>query len=222
LEDENVFSLRDILHVFRKYMWLILVAMVVGASIALAYSFMQRPQYQASTKVLVGQDSGFVGSNGNVQQLQDLTQTMSQAIRTRPVAVEVIRQQGLNRDPDALLGRITADQIGQTQFIQVTYTDTDPRVAQLVADAVGEVFSEQVSEVSPDVNAVTATPWEEAVEPGQDISPNTRRNIAGGLIGGMILALGLGFLLEYLEPRGNEKGEEQYNKRLQRHDPERV
>jgi hypothetical protein len=35
----------------------------------------------------------------------------------------------------------------------------------LVAETAGEVLSKQISEVSPDVNAVTARVWESAVEP---------------------------------------------------------
>jgi capsular polysaccharide biosynthesis protein len=205
-EDEKTISIRDIFRTIRRYIWLILIMIVVTSGIALGYTFFQTPQYEASVKILVGQESGFVGASGNVQQLEDLTQTMSQAVITRPVAEEVIRQQGLNLTPEALLGRLSANQIPQTQFIQVNYRDTDPRTARSMADAVGYVFTEQVSEVSPDYSAVTATVWEQAAVPGQPANVSYRRNITVGLMVGAILGVGLAFLLEYLA-NTKKKGE---------------
>jgi capsular polysaccharide biosynthesis protein len=210
VEDEQVISLRDILRVLRIRIWLIGIVIVLALGTTLGLTFFQTQEYQASVKVLIGQDSGFVGSNGNVQQLEDLTQTMAQAIATQPVAEEVIRQQGLNLTPEALMGRLEAIQVPNTQFIQVHYRDTDPVRAQAVVNAIGEVFSEQVTDVSPDVSAVTATVWESAAVPGQPTSPNIQRNIALGLVIGVMLGVGLAFLLEYLDKsplsRENEAG----------------
>jgi capsular polysaccharide biosynthesis protein len=209
-EDEKVVPLGNILHVLRTYIWLILFVMLLGVGIALGYSFLQTPQYEASTKILVGQNSESIeeaGSGESGEQLQGLTETMSEAIRTRLVAEEVIRQNGLTLNPDALLDRIVATQVGTTQFIQVSYTDSDPQTAQLVANAVAQVFSERVFEVSPDVNAVTATVWEEAVVRGQVMSPNIIRNVAGGLTVGVLLGLGLAFLLNYLDNNNRKKSE---------------
>jgi len=205
-EDEKVLSLGDILDILLRRAWLIGLVIIIALAISAGLTFIQTQEYQASVKILVGQESGFVAANGNVQQLEDLTQTMAQAITTKPVAEEVIRQQNLDLTPGALLGGLSTSQVPNTQFVQVDYRDTDPGRAQAVADAVGEVFSEQVSEVSPDVSAVTATVWEKASEPGQPISPNIWRNVAIGLGIGAILGVGLAFLLEYLVPRAPRSG----------------
>jgi capsular polysaccharide biosynthesis protein len=196
--DGKVLSLKDILSILRRYIWLIGIVMLLGVGTSLGFSLLQEPEYEASIKILVGQESGFVGETGNVGQLTDLTATMAQAIRTRPVAEEVIRQHGLNLSPDTLVSRLSAAQIPNTQLINVSYKDPDPTRTRLVADAVGDVFSEQVTEVSPDVSAVTATVWEKAAVPGQPISPAYQRNIAVGLAIGAMLGVGLAFLLEYL------------------------
>jgi capsular polysaccharide biosynthesis protein len=198
IEDEKVISLGDILYVLRRRIWLIGIVIIIALGTTLGITFTQTPEYQASVKLLIGQESGFVGTSGNVQQLEDLTQTMSQAVQTRPVAEEVIRQRGLNLTPEALLGRLSANQVPNTQFVQVNYRDTDPVGAQTVVNAVGEVFSEQVTEVSPDVSAVTATVWEPSAVPGQPTSPDVARNIAVGLVVGAVLGVALAFLLEYL------------------------
>src|SRR5215217_5696013 len=85
-EDEKVISLRDILFVLRKRLWLIGLVIFIALGTTVGLTLMQPKEYQASVKILVGQESGFVTTTGNVQQLQDLTQTMAATLQTRPVA----------------------------------------------------------------------------------------------------------------------------------------
>ncbi|MCA3748410.1 MAG: capsular biosynthesis protein, partial [Rubrobacter sp.] len=61
------------------------------------------------------------------------------------------------------------------------------------------IFSERVSEVSPGANAITATVWEEAVVPETPVSPDPLLNGLVALALGLLLGLGLAFLLEYLD-----------------------
>jgi succinoglycan biosynthesis transport protein ExoP len=61
------------------------------------------------------------------------------------------------------------------------------------------VFSEQVSEVSPSASAITATVWERAETPEVPVSPNPVRNGFLALVLGLMLGVGLAFLLEYLD-----------------------
>jgi receptor protein-tyrosine kinase len=198
VEDEQVLSFKDVFSFLKRVWWLIGITILLGVGVAAVYSFLQTPQYLATNRILIGQENGFIGPSGNVNQLQDITQTMASAARSRPVAEEVIQQQGLNLSPDALLSHITATQQGQTQFLQVNFTDNDPETARLMADTVSEVFSRQVSEATPNSNAVSAVVWERAALPEEPFSPDYVRNIAIGLIGGAILGLGLALLTEYI------------------------
>jgi capsular polysaccharide biosynthesis protein len=84
-------------------------------------------------------------------------------------------------------------------FIEVSYKDTDPQRAQQTANAIGEVFSEQVSKVSPSASALTATVWEPAVLPEAPVSPDLPRNAALAMIAGLLLGVGLAFLLDRLD-----------------------
>ena len=61
------------------------------------------------------------------------------------------------------------------------------------------MFSEQVSEVSPSANAVTATVWERAVVPDEPVSPRPLRDGLLALVMGLMIGVGLAFLLEYFD-----------------------
>jgi capsular exopolysaccharide synthesis family protein len=206
-EDEYIVSLRDVFLVIRRRLWVISVVAVVLAGAAVGFSMAQTPVYEASIKILVGQERGISQDPNSAMGLQQLTQTMVGGVSSRPVANAVIRQENLQMTTEEFLSNLSAEQEPNTQWIQVNYTDSSPDRAQRLANAVGDVFSEQVSEVSPNANAITATVWERAVVPEAPVTPNPVRNGLLALVLGLIIGVGLAFLLEYLDDRWNSPEE---------------
>jgi capsular polysaccharide biosynthesis protein len=202
-EGGHTLYLGDLLRVFRKRLLLILVVVVVLAGATMGISLLQTPMYESSIKILIGQEQGSQGSinlGSDVQGLQQLTQTMAEAVDSRPVADEVIRQLGLQTtSEDFLQKNMSVKQIKNTQLIQVSYRDPSPERATQVANTIGDVFSKQVTETSTSANAVTATVWEHAQVPDKPITPNPLRDGVIALVLGLILGTGLAFLLEYLD-----------------------
>lgn len=200
-EREHAFPLRELLRVLKSRFWAILLVALVLMGTMLGFSLLQTPRYEASIMILIGQERGDAEApNVDVMGLQQLTQTMAEAVGTRPVAEEVIRRLDLRTSPvDFLEKDLSVEQVGATQFIEVNYRDTDPERARRVANAVGDVFSEQITEVSPSASAVTATVWEQASPPGDPVSPDLMLNVGAGLALGVVLGIGLAFLLESLD-----------------------
>ncbi|MGH3089831.1 MAG: YveK family protein, partial [Rubrobacteraceae bacterium] len=161
-KDEYVLSLGELLGVVWKRFWIILLVTIVFMGMAAGFSFIEEPEYQASIKILVGQESEdseeASALGGAVQGLQDVTLTMAEAVETRSVAEEVIERLDLQMPPGDFLTQLDSEPVPNTQFIEVTYTDGNPEEASRVANTIGEVFSERVSDISP--NAVTATVWD--------------------------------------------------------------
>jgi capsular polysaccharide biosynthesis protein len=199
IEDEYTISLRVILYIIKKRLFMIVVVVVglTGASVGL--SLMQTPTSEASIRILIGQERGSTVTPIGVDDLQQLTQTMAEAVSSRPVAVAAIRQLDLQTDPDKVLGNLDVQPVGTTQFIEVVYKDTSPRRAQEVVNAIGEQFSKKVSDVSANASAVTATVWQPATLPMEPASPNFPLNIGAALVMGVALGIGLAFLLEHLD-----------------------
>lgn len=201
--NEYVTSLEDILRVLWRRLWMIVLvaAMLTGSVVGL--SFLRTPTYEASIKILVGQEQSDAPNSlgSEVQGLQQLTRTMAEAVNTRPVAETVIRRLNLQMLPEDFLEHLSVEQVGSTQFIEVSYEDSSPEEAQRIVNTVGNVFSEQVSEVSPSANAITATVWEEAAVPDFPVSPKPLRDGALALVLGSMLGIGLAFLLEHLDDR---------------------
>lgn len=193
----------EILQAIWSRLWIIVLTTILLAGAALGYSLAQTPEYEASTMILVGQQQQSEAPSNlgsDVQGLQQITQTMAEAVGTRPVAEEVIQNLGLQvTSEDFLEENLTVEQVNATQFIEVSYRDQNPDTARQVANAVGDVFSEQVSDVSTSANSITATVWERAEAPDEPVSPNLLVNVGVALAAGLMLGVGLALLMEYLD-----------------------
>jgi len=206
-DNEYVFSLRPLLRIVWRRLWIIVLVMLLFSGVAVASSLQQTPLYEASNKMLVGREGGITENPNDVVGFQQLAMTMAEALDSRPVAEAAIRQEGLKLSPEALLANLSAEVIPETQFVEVSYVDSNPERARRVVNAVGKAFSEQISEVSQSSSGITATVWEPAVTPTYPTSPTPRRDGFIALVLGGIVGLGLVFLLEHLDDSWRSPGE---------------
>jgi capsular polysaccharide biosynthesis protein len=196
---EYVLSTKRIFQIVWKRLWVVALVTTIIVGTAVGYSLGKTDQYVASVKILVGQDRGISATPQEADGLKTVTETIAEAVSNRPMAEAVIRQLDLQVTSEHLLASLSAEQIPDTQFVQVYYRDTDPEKAAQVVNAVGHVFSEEVSQMSPEAGDITVTVWDEAVVPQTPVSPNPLRNGLLALMLGGTLGLGVAFLLEYLD-----------------------
>jgi capsular polysaccharide biosynthesis protein len=209
-EGGHILSLGDFLQTIRRRFWVIVLVVAALAGAGLGFSFLQTPTYEASVKMLIGQERGSYQTynlHNEVVGIQQITKTVVEAIKTRPVAQEVSQRLGSSASITTFLENLEVKQIGDTEFVQVSYRDPDPERAELVANTVGDVFSEQLSETNLSANAVTATVWEPAVAPASPVSPTPVRNVLMGLALGLMLGVGLAFLLEHTDDKSRSPEE---------------
>jgi capsular polysaccharide biosynthesis protein len=196
-EEDELVSLRAFLRVINRWSWVVLMVLVLFLGMAVVLSLMQTPQYAASINVLIGQKRGaepvYTPSLPNLEQL---TLTMAEAVDSRRIAVPVVREWDLEMRPDYLLANLSAEPVTGTQFIEVTYVDTNPDRARQVINAVGSTFSKEVSEIGPSTNY--AAVWESAAN-ATPVGPGLLQRIGLALVLGAIVGTGLAFVLEALD-----------------------
>src|SRR5215212_10444121 len=196
----STYSPQRVLQTLRKRMWTIVLVAVVTTGAALGFSMLQTPTYEASVQILVGQKvpGGKYPNPGvaNVSDLQEVAQTVAQAVPTTPIAEAVVERLDLQEESAKdVLGNISAEPDPGTMFVNVSYNDSDPERAQLIANTIGKVLSEKVPEMSLGANAITATVWEPATLPETPVSPNPLRTGLLTLVIGLVLCSGLALAL---------------------------
>jgi capsular polysaccharide biosynthesis protein len=204
------YSPQRALQTLRQRMWTIVLVAAVTAGSALGFSLLQTPTYEASVLILVGQRTPSDTNLGapDVTDLQDLTLTVAKAVPTTPVAETVVERLDL---PEGSAGKViksvSAEPDPGTMFVNVSYKDSDPERAQLIANAIGKALSERISEVSVGANAITATVWEPASLPETPVSPDPVRDAIIALGLGGLLGVVLAFSLEYVSDSWNSRDE---------------
>ena len=195
----SMYSPQRILQTLRKRMWTIVLVAAVTAGSALCFSLLQTPTYEASVLILVGQETPGDTNLGapNVTDLQELALTVAKAVPTTPIAETVVERLDLPEgSAGAVIKNVSAEPDPGTMFVNVSYKDSDPERAQLIANAIGKALSEKISEVSVGANAITATVWEPASLPETPVSPDPIRDVTIALVLGSLLGVVLAFLLE--------------------------
>jgi non-specific protein-tyrosine kinase len=180
----------------RLLLWAIAASLLVSAVVT-TVSLLQTPKYEASAVRLVDAQ---VKSDGRPHPiptttfgtLEHVARKTAVASGSRPVAAETIRRLGLEMSPDKLLDNLTVDRNEDSLFIQLTYTDTDPRRAQDVANTVGQMASERVPDVcETQACHTTAIVFKKAQPPTTPASPKPLRNGLLALVATLSLSTAL-------------------------------
>lgn len=200
---EETISLQELFQVLKKRLWMIISLMLAGILIAgiVSYFFMT-PVYQANTQILVNKKE----SNMEVPQFtsQDI-QTNLQLINTYNVIMKtpailniVIERLDLDTTPSALTNQITVSSAQDSQVINLTVQDTEHFRAVDIANTTAEVFQEEIVELM-NVDNVNILSYAEHNEDPSPIKPNPELNMAIAAVVGLMLGVGIAFLLEYLD-----------------------
>jgi capsular polysaccharide biosynthesis protein len=206
----STYSPQRILQTLRKRMWTIMLVATVTAGSALGFGLLQTPTYEASVLILVGQETTADTNLGaaDISDLQELALTVAKAVPTTPVAGTVVERLDLPEgSAGGVIKNVSAEPDPGTMFVNVSYRDSDPERAQLIANTIGRVLSVKISEVSVGANAITATVWEPATLPETPISPDPLRYAIIALVLGSLLGVMLAFSLEYVSDSWNSRDE---------------
>jgi len=125
-------ELRQYLQIARRWAWLLILGLVVGAAAGYLFSSFQSPVYQSVTRVLVLRPSRSTVSSADLAYLNDqqLTQTYLQLLTTQPVLDSASTDLGYVISAQ----QVSVQQIGSTQVIRLAVEDEDAVRAAAIAN----------------------------------------------------------------------------------------
>lgn len=199
---EETISLQDIFKTLKKRTALIISITVIAVIIATVISFyILTPIYQASTQVLVNQnkeDTLQQMTSADIQSNLQLINTYNEIIKSPAILSIVIENLDLSMTPNQLSSKITVSNANNSQVLNVNVQDENYNVAADMANQVVGVFKEEVPKLMnvDNVNILSPAVYMENPTP---IKPNKMLNIAIALVIGLMIGIGIAFLLEYLD-----------------------
>ena len=181
---------------------LLVILITLGATVlsgVLSY-FVISSTYKADISVIIGKIENKAevpqASMNDVLMYQKLVKTYSEFTKSRKVSEHVIAALKLNIEPSQLQTMVSVEPKGDTEFLTITVKSKDPKEAMNIANQ----FAKSLKYVSNDVKkADNVQLLDEAQLPIVPDSPNPKLNIAIAFFIGLMLSLGIAFLLEYLD-----------------------
>lgn len=200
-QDSNLLEI-DVLYLMKTLLrkkFLIILAGLLGAGLALGYSlFLATPLYDSTTRIYVVNQSaqGTAGiTNQDLQAGTYLVKDYKEIILSQDVLSQVKSELGLDGD---IRNKISVSIPVDTRIVSITVRDDNPEEAARIANNVRQVASQKIIDVTK-VNDVTTL--EEATAAESPSSPNTKRNLALGVVGGAGLAIAIILVAEVLDDR---------------------
>lgn len=198
---EETISLQDLFKTLKKRAGLIILMTILAITIAGVVSFLVlTPMYQTSTQILVNQEQSEAAqlTNQNIQTDLQLINTYSVIIKSPAILDEVSSQLGLGMSAEQLNSKITVANAENSQVVDVTVQDENPALAVDIANTTAKVFEAEIKNLM-NVDNVSILSRAVLKENPTPVAPNPMLNMAIAAVIGLMLGVGIAFLLEYLD-----------------------
>lgn len=198
---EETISLQDLFKTLRKRLWLIVMSTVIAATIAGVISFLvMTPIYQASTQILVNQTErqSEAFTSQDIQTNLQLINTYNVVIKSPAILNKVIEELDLNETAGSLNSKVTVNSEQNSQVVTVSVQDPNQKQAVDIANTIANVFEQEIPQLMNVDNVNILSPAVMPANPSP-VKPDPMLNMAIGAVIGLMLGVGLAFLLEYLD-----------------------
>jgi capsular polysaccharide biosynthesis protein len=199
----KIVELQEYVQILKKRWQLILIITIAAAAVSAAVSFfIIKPTYKSDISVIIGKigtttEAGSQSMNYNdVLMYQKLVKTYSELVKSRTVAENAISSLRLDIKPTELQQMISVSPKGDTEFLTISVKSKDAEQAMKIANQLAKSLKDVSITVKKMDNVQILDTAQLPVDPD---SPKPMLNIAIAFFLGLMLSVGLVFLLEYLD-----------------------
>lgn len=185
----------DLKEIFRM-LWnsrrFIITITIFFVIIAAVYSYViQTPKYQSYTTIVLTKAENTEGTNSSITQTdvtmnQKLVSTYSEIVKSKTVLTQVISNlQIADLTEDQLRKSVTVSAVEDTEVIKIIVSNQNPEYAAKIANEIGKVFSEKISDMYKINNVYTLDAAEPSSTP-YNIKP--AKYIAIAIVAGIFIS----------------------------------
>lgn len=196
---EEEISVSELFGILKKRTTLIISLGLVALILAAVFTFfIATPKYSSSTQILVNRTTDtnegmqLNDINTNVQMIN----TYKDIIKGPVILNEVSEKLKSGLTTAELSEKIEIETQDNSQVFTLTVTDVDPFAAAEIANQVATTFQKEIGNIMKVDNVTIIS---EAIPNNNQISPNNSLNLVIGLFGGLMLGVGVAFLLEFMD-----------------------
>lgn len=196
-------ELKHYFRVLQKKWWLIASIVIIAVTAAGVKSFyFTTPVYSANAKLIVNQSSGEGEASLNASTIQTsifLINSYKEIIKSSAIMNKVVEEYpNLGESAWQLSAKISVTSANNSQVMNLNYQDTSYANAAEIVNAVAAVFKEQIPHIM-NVDNITILSEADPEARSGPINFSPARNLLISFAVSLMLAVGLVFLLDYLD-----------------------
>lgn len=202
MEQEQTISLQELFQVLKKRLFLIITITLAAVAVSAAVSyFVLTPVYEVKTTMMAyGADKKLESDSNSLTEIQTnlkLINTYNDLIKSDKILEKVLNELELDMTMGQLARKINVSNNKESHVIYISVKDTDPYRAAEIANMTAQIFEKEIQQ---EMNA-SIKQWSRAKvsENQAPVEPKPLLNIAIAAVIGLMLGVGLAFLLEFLD-----------------------
>lgn len=192
LDKHSEINLKDYISLFKQRLWIVILIMLLTGTAGYLYSnYNYTALYQASTRVIFG--SGNEDMNTLMVMIKD------------PIVIERVKQElELTKSAEGIAGQIEVTRIDDSQVVRISVTDENPVTAANIANATAKAYKNEIVNILSYSDVQLLSPAKENSVP---INETKYRTIILATIAGLIIGIGMIFLLDSLDEKVRKASE---------------
>jgi capsular polysaccharide biosynthesis protein len=203
MEEEMTLDLRELLYILRKRMGLIIGITLAATIISIIISFfVLTPVYEAKMSVVIGKSSSGPPTSeldyslNDVTMYQKLVKTYAEVAKSRVVAQSTLDLMNTELKVDDLMEMVTVTPQADTQLMDITVKSIDPEEAKQAVSSLTIAFVKRAESLIPNTSIEIL---DQPELPENPVSPNKKLNVAIAFFLGLMVSIGLVFVIEYMD-----------------------
>ncbi|SKA93907.1 Capsular polysaccharide biosynthesis protein [Caloramator quimbayensis] len=203
MSEEDVLDLRDIIKILKKGKWIIVYITALTVTIASIISlFFIKPKYESKVSVVIVKEAARMFyedryTQSDILMYQKLLKTYCEIAKSSAVVDKTAQEYPQYKSED-IKKMVSAVPLVDTQIIELKVKCDNPYHAQNIVNSYAENFIEESMRVLPagDIQILDRGKYVDS-----PISPNYKLNLSIAFVLGIMLSIGLIFLLEYIDTK---------------------
>ncbi|PFP29486.1 capsular biosynthesis protein [Bacillus sp. AFS073361] len=179
-------NLKEIFQVLKRRFWVIVLVTILASLVGgIQNNTTTIPLYQSSSRIIIGAD-------------EESRKTLQVIVRDSVILDKVIKELALNKSAEALAGQISVASVEGSQVVSISVIDSDPIFAAKLADKTAQVFRDEVPNI---IGQDYVRLLSGAKVSSSPINQSKNNKLFIAIIGGLVVGIGLAFLLESFDDK---------------------
>lgn len=194
--DDKLIDIKEILYLLKKKFWIILLVTLITTVFGFYKTTKMTERYQGVTKIFVGKGDSLLNYYPEIEikYYSDLMNTFNEVIKVGNSLDNALKNSNSNKTSADVSGEIAITGAQKSPIFTVTYNSFSKEGIEEVINAVSNEFSEYIKKMLPETD--TKIIDEVRVYP---IIPNKKKVIMIAFAVGIIISIGIIFVIDYLD-----------------------